>query len=79
MMRVVPSLVKMLRNLLNLGYSFQKDCAVVSYFLHTKNARPEHDISGTADPFLQVKVLKLLAILGKTRCRAVYNRLSPPA
>ncbi|KAJ1449948.1 adaptin N terminal region-domain-containing protein [Pelagophyceae sp. CCMP2097] len=44
--RVVPSLVKMLRNLLNLGYS------------------PEHDIAGIADPFLQVKLVRLLALLG---------------
>jgi len=44
--RVVPSLVKMLRNLLNLGYS------------------PEHDVAGIADPFLQVKLLRLLQVLG---------------
>eukprot|EP00633_Aureoumbra_lagunensis_P000943 CAMPEP_0197293268 /NCGR_PEP_ID=MMETSP0890-20130614/27627_1 /TAXON_ID=44058 ORGANISM="Aureoumbra lagunensis, Strain CCMP1510" /NCGR_SAMPLE_ID=MMETSP0890 /ASSEMBLY_ACC=CAM_ASM_000533 /LENGTH=710 /DNA_ID=CAMNT_0042767859 /DNA_START=439 /DNA_END=2571 /DNA_ORIENTATION=- len=44
--RVVPSLVKMLRNLLNLGYS------------------PDHDIAGIADPFLQVKLLRLLQALG---------------
>ena len=44
--RLVPSLVRLLRNLLNLGYS------------------PEHDVAGITDPFLQVKLLKLLTLLG---------------
>merc|ERR1719258_118017 len=49
--QIVPSLVKMLRNLLNLGYS------------------PEHDVSGIADPFLQVKLLRVLAVFGKNDAR----------
>lgn len=50
--RVVPSLVKMLRNLLNTGYS------------------PEHDISGIADPFLQVKLLSIVSVLGQNSDQA---------
>ena len=44
--RLVPSLVRILRNLLSMGYS------------------PDHDVSGITDPFLQVKLLRLLRLLG---------------
>jgi AP-1 complex subunit gamma-1 len=44
--RLVPSLVRLLRNLLSMGYS------------------PEHDVAGITDPFLQVKLLRLLQLLG---------------
>ncbi|ETI50364.1 hypothetical protein F441_06086 [Phytophthora nicotianae CJ01A1] len=44
---LVPKLVKLLRNLLSMGYS------------------SEYDVSGIADPFLQVAILKLLRLLGK--------------
>lgn len=44
--KLVPSLVRLLRNFLSMGYS------------------PEHDVSGITDPFMQVKILRLLHDLG---------------
>ena len=45
--RLVPTLVKTLRNIISSGFS------------------PEHDVSGITDPFMQVKLLRILRILGK--------------
>ena len=45
--KLVPSLVRLLRNFITMGFS------------------PEHDVSGIADPFMQVKLLRLLRMLGE--------------
>jgi AP-1 complex subunit gamma-1 len=46
-LKLVPSLVRLLRNFISMGFS------------------PEHDVAGITDPFMQVKILHLLKLLGK--------------
>jgi len=50
--KLVPNLVRILKNLLLSGYS------------------PDHDVSGISDPFLQVKIIRLLRVLGKNDAEA---------
>lgn len=45
--KLVPSLVRLLRNFMSMGFS------------------PEHDVNGITDPFMQVKLLNLLKVLGR--------------
>ncbi|CAH1779344.1 unnamed protein product [Owenia fusiformis] len=45
--RLVPKIIRILKNLIMSGYS------------------PQHDVNGVSDPFLQVKILRLLRLLGK--------------
>lgn len=59
----------MLRNLLNLGYS-STPVNLWTVYLQNYTFRPEHDISGIADPFLQVKLLSILAVLGENSDQA---------
>ncbi|CAF0873299.1 unnamed protein product [Rotaria sordida] len=50
--KLVPNLVRILKNLIMSGYS------------------PEHDVSGISDPFLQVRLLRLMRILGRNDIEA---------
>eukprot|EP00977_Amphora_coffeiformis_P017926 scaffold6026_cov163-Amphora_coffeaeformis.AAC.6 len=51
-LKVVPTLVRMLRNMLGSGYS------------------ADYEVSGIADPFLQVQILSLLRLLGANNEKA---------
>lgn len=50
--KLVPNLVRILKNLILSGYS------------------PDHDVSGISDPFLQVRLIRLLRILGRNDVEA---------
>ncbi|CAF3018111.1 unnamed protein product [Rotaria sp. Silwood2] len=50
--KLVPNLVRILKNLIISGYS------------------PEHDVSGISDPFLQVRLLRLMRVLGRNDIEA---------
>lgn len=45
--KLVPALVRLLRNFISMGFS------------------PEHDVGGITDPFIQVKLLTVLRLLGR--------------
>ena len=60
--RVVPNLVRILK--VSCCVLFHQ-LNVISQNLIMSGYSPEHDVSGISDPFLQIKILRLLRILGR--------------
>ncbi|KAF5388661.1 hypothetical protein D9757_004778 [Collybiopsis confluens] len=63
MVQVDPAVLEEFRNAVPLLVRNLKSLVTTGY-------SPEHDVSGITDPFLQVKILRLLRLLGKGDARA---------
>ncbi|KAJ4473863.1 adaptin N terminal region-domain-containing protein [Lentinula aciculospora] len=63
MVQTEPSVLEEFRNAVPLLVRNLKSLVTTGY-------SPEHDVSGITDPFLQVKILRLLRLLGKGDARA---------